>query len=114
MLERPLAPTTHTVELAQLAELEAALTAPGARRFTAADLGVAGGATGGAGTLPPNAVLTRISWDGPPEYPYIHGIFGGAGAAGTGAKGGGQRIELHTAALHELSHGLRLHHRWGV
>ena len=113
MLEHPLSPSTRTVEQAQLAELAAALTAPSAPRFTAQDLGLLDDAyTAGepVGGLPPGAVLARLSWDGPPGYPYVHGHF----TAGSGSQGEAHRVDLHTSALRELSHRLHLHHAWGV
>ena len=94
MLEHPVSPTTHTVELAQLEQLDEAIRAPGAPRITPADLGLTGGPSG--------AVLTDVSYDGPPEYPYIHGSFDG------------RLVDLHTSALRELSRRLHLHHVWGV
>jgi hypothetical protein len=107
MLENPMPPTTHTVEMQQLTELNARLASgPRGAAISAEDLGVAGATvTAGSGeghSLAGSAILTRVAWDGPPEFPYIHGHFGDA------------VVELHTAALRELSHRLGLHHRWGV
>jgi hypothetical protein len=98
MPEHPLSPTTRTVELAQLEQLNEALAAPGAPRVTAADLGLAEGPAGVA----PGAVLVGVSFEGPPEYPYIRGSFDG------------RRVDLHTPALRELSRRLHLHHTWGA
>jgi hypothetical protein len=116
MLDHPLPPTTHTVEMAQLSEINDRLTAArNAPAITAEDLGLSGlsGLSDQArpvtGGLPASAVLVRLAWDGPPEYPYIHGHF--ASAAGRNAA---LVVELHTAALHELSRLVGLHHRWGV
>jgi hypothetical protein len=103
VLEHPLSPATHTVELAQLTELNEALARPGASKVTAGDLGVAASLP----TLPPDAVLTELDFDGPPDYPYIHGQFA-VGSSGPRA------VELHTPALRQLSHRLHLHHTWGV
>jgi hypothetical protein len=98
MREPSRSPATRTVELTQLRQLNEALQAPGAVRVTAADLGFADATSGVA----PGAVLTGVSFEGPPEYPYIHGRFGD------------QTLDLHTPALRELSRRLRLHHTWGV
>jgi hypothetical protein len=94
MHEHPLSPTTRTVELSQLEQLDAAIRLPGAPRITPADLGL--------DADPSDGVLTDVSYDGPPEYPYIQGTFGG------------RRVDLHTAALRELSRRLHLHHTWGA
>jgi hypothetical protein len=93
--------TTHTVELDQLSELNTHLSghAPG---ITAGQLGL------GDPSVPDAAVLVRLSWDGPPEFPYIHGRFSQSSA------GADLHAEVHTAALRELSKLLGLHQRWGV
>jgi hypothetical protein len=122
VLDHPMPTTTHTVEMAQLNEINDRLGATrNAPAVTAGELGLSGpaGPAGSAGSadsarstsngLPPSAVLVRLSWDGPPEYPYIHGHF--AAAVGQSAT---LAAELHTAALNELSHLVGLHHRWGV
>ncbi len=57
-------------------------------------------------TLPDSALLVRLSYDGPPEYPYIHGHFRSDGKI--------VRAELHTAALQALAHHLHLQQLWGV
>ncbi|MDQ1287917.1 MAG: hypothetical protein QG622_1482 [Actinomycetota bacterium] len=112
MIEEPLSSTTHTLEMTQLKELHDALTAPAAPRFTAEDLGITGESNGSSGPLPASAVLTDVTWDGPPPYPYVYGVFSGASGGSGGSEG--QRIDLHTDALRKLSHGLRLHHSWGI
>jgi hypothetical protein len=113
VLDHPLPPTTHTVEMAQLSEINERLTAArNAPVVTAEELGLSGVADSAgspAADLPASAVLVRLAWDGPPEYPYIHGHF--AAALGQNAT---LVAELHTAALNELSHLVGLHHRWGV
>jgi hypothetical protein len=98
MSEHLLSPTTRTVELAQLEQLNEALAAPGAPRVTSADLGLAQNPAGPA----PGLVLVGVSYEGPPDYPYIHGDFDG------------RRVDLHTPALRELSRRLHLHHTWGA
>jgi hypothetical protein len=96
--------TTHTVEMEQLAQLNEALGASGAPTVTAGDLGLAALDAGGP---PESAALLDLSWEGPPEYPYVHAVFrAGAGADVT--------VELHTQALRTLSSRLGFHHHWGV
>ena len=118
MNAHPLAVTTHTLELDQLAEINEHL--PRARPVTAADLLVDGlrllpplaaGVPRPAGrpVLPAFAVLHRVEASGPPEYPYVRGHFGGEPW-----RAGDLVVELHTAALTALSHRLDLHHRWGL
>ncbi|WP_375431844.1 hypothetical protein [uncultured Friedmanniella sp.] len=101
-------PTTHTVEMDQIAELNELLRQYRPDTITAADLDLAGAATAPAPTSPlsATAVLVELRWDGSPAYPYIHGAFG----SGTGAR----TVLLHTHALRELSHRLHAHHIWGV
>ena len=93
--------TTHTVELDQLSELNARLSrhTPG---VTAGDLGL------GGPSLADAAVLVRLAWDGPPEFPYVHGRF--AGSSGSAEV----QADVHTEALQQLSKLLGLHQRWGV
>ena len=110
MLDHPMPPTTHTVEMAQLGELNDRLTGTnGAAPVTAERLGLAADSAVSA-AVPPTAVLLRLAWDGPPEYPYVHGHFSPSAAQGPTIT-----AEMHTAALRELSHLMGLnHHRWGV
>jgi hypothetical protein len=112
--------TTHTVDMEQIAELNDHLLQR--RRqltITAADLGLdgAGCSWPAASQLPATAVLHRVSWDGSPEYPYVHGHFTTAGAADGAAAGGGPRdsnvVDFHTRVLRELSHRLGARHVWG-
>jgi hypothetical protein len=115
----PLAVTTHTLELDQVAEINEHL-ARSSRRLTAADLLVDGmrlltGAgrgvpqPAGRPVIPAFAVLRRVEASGPPEYPYVRGHFGGEPW-----RSGDLVVELHTAALVALSHRLDLRHRWGA
>jgi len=105
-MHHPIDPTTHTVEMRQVAELNQHLTGPQARTITAAELGLPGA---GVGALSGQAALLRLSWDGSPGFPDIHAHF-----AAPGRDAAGTRVRLHTAQLHELSRRLGLHHRWGV
>ncbi|MGN6301403.1 MAG: hypothetical protein ACTHN8_09980 [Angustibacter sp.] len=97
-----LARTTHTVELRQVAELNAALSR-GRRRLTA-------GSIGAPTALPDQAVLTSLECQGPPSYPYVFGCFEAAGpAAGT------TRVELHTPQLRAICDQLSLRAQtWGL
>lgn len=97
--EHHLAPGTHTAELEQIDEINAALATGG--RVTAGALGLA--------AIPADAVLCLLEAAGPPSYPYVFGHFSSRGAADT------IRVELHTAQLCAISHELHLHsHVWGI
>jgi len=101
--------TTHTLELSQLAELNARLHEQGAR-ITAAELGLEGAAGLDARLpdgVPADAVLERLCWDGPPEFPYVHAHFAVAGRDLSGI------VDLHTGALRELSARLGVRQQWG-
>lgn len=101
-------PTTHTVEMTQLADLNERLAAQAnGAVVTAADLGLEGARPRApAPPLAGSAALLRVCWDGAPEFPYIHGDFGSARLP--------VLVDLHTAALRELSHLLHARHVWGV
>jgi len=98
MADHRLSPTTHTLDMAQVAQLDARLRDPHAPAVTAADVGVADEA------VAPSALL-RTVW--PPEFPYLYADFEGPGGAPV-------HVQLHTPHLVKLSHRLGLHHRWGV
>ena len=115
MSEHHLSPTTRTLELAQIEELNAHLSsARSTSPVTAGELGLDGaplvaqpGSQGSAG-LPAAAILVRLSGEGPPEYPYVHAHFSTPGATDALLV-----IELHTDSLRRLSHLAGRHHRWG-
>jgi hypothetical protein len=67
---------------------------------------------GSSGPLPDAAVLQRLSWDGPPKYPYIHGHFRRPGQRSAGP-GDELDVLLHTATLNELCRRLHVHQQWG-
>ena len=91
--------TTHTAELSQIKEINAALVSD--HRITAASVGVP--------SIPGDAVLRYLEPTGPPSYPYIYGHFSQWGTTNT------MRVELHTTQLRAISHGLFLgSHIWGV
>jgi hypothetical protein len=107
-----LPPTTHTVEMAQVAEFNARLEAHHGPAITAAELGLEGARPRhhSSDALPGTAELVRVSWDGAPEFPDIHAYF-------TSTPGAGDEevvVDLHTAALRALSNRLNLRHVWGV
>jgi hypothetical protein len=107
--------TTHTVEMAQIAELNGGLCErERSQEIRASDLGLQGaGLTSGRdkdrSSLPGDAVLVRVSFDGPPEFPYVHGHF----RTDLGDQDS-LKVDLHTEALRKLSHLLRLQHAWGA
>lgn len=111
MISSELPPTTHTLEMAQVAELNDHLAERGrSQPITAADLGMGGAPLHGGGPdrLAGTAVLVRLSWQGSPEFPDIYGHFGvGRGSAAPVAL-------LHTAALNMLGRQLHLRQCWGV
>lgn len=95
-----LALTTHTVELRQIHEINAAL---------AAGHLVTAGSAGVPEPVPEHAVLRYLEPTGPPSYPYIYGHFSDPGTDDT------IRVELHTAHVRAISDQLALHsHIWGV
>ena len=106
--------TTHTVEMDQIAELNSGLgERDPSQAIRASLLGLQGveltsGSHGNLSSLPGDAVLVRISFDGPPEYPYLYAHFR--------THPGDQdslTVELHTDALRKLSSLLHLQHVWG-
>ena len=94
----PLDPGTHTIEMAQIAELDARLREVGG--VPAAELGLPG-LTGGA-------VVASLGWTGAPTFPDIHALVTG------GSGPGPAQVVLHTPALRVLSRRLGLRHVWGV
>lgn len=104
MTEHAMAPTTHTAEVRQIREINAAL-ARGARP-TAGSIEVRAG-------VARDAVLRRLRYAGPPSYPYIYGTFIRSGETSSGDRPA--IVELHTAQLRAISKQLRLRgHIWGV
>jgi hypothetical protein len=105
MSEHSMALTTHTTELHQLDEMNAAL-AVGRRRLTAGSLGL-------HREVADDAVLRRLEPAGPPSYPYVYGVF--SHESGGSPDGAPALVELHTAQLRAISDGLSLRrHIWGV
>ena len=102
--EHELSPTTHTIELRQIAELNAAL-ASGRGTLTAGSVGV----HDTHAEVPADAVLKSLEAEGPPSWPYVYGHFSRPGAEDM------LRVELHTAHLRAISDQLRMRsHLWGT
>lgn len=114
--------TTHTLEMNQIDELNIRLAQHRAegRPITAADLGLAGATllAGRArgGTVAPSAVVTGVGWDGDPDFPYLHARFsvGQDDGPNMAMPDHSPRVDLHSAALQELSRRLGLHQVWGI
>ena len=105
MSEHSMALTTHTTEMHQLDEMNAALSI-GRRRLTAGTLGLQRGVSD-------DAVLRRLKPAGPPSYPYVFGVFSREDSASP--DGTPAFVELHTAELRAISDQLSLRrHVWGV
>lgn len=103
--------TTHTVDMTQVADLNERLSnSRSGTPVTSADLGLEGAEVTGSShaTLAGSAVLVRLRWDGAPEFPNIHGHFSSSPGADDTLV-----VDLHTAALRELSHRLHAQHVWG-
>ncbi|TDU83991.1 hypothetical protein EV138_6456 [Kribbella voronezhensis] len=95
-----LALTTHTAELRQIHEINAALAS--GHRVTAGSAGV-------PKPVPEFAVLRYLEATGPPSYPYVYGHFSQPGTDDT------MRAKLHTPQLRAISHQLSLRsHIWGI
>ncbi len=99
------APSTHTPELHQLAEIHDCLDAARAHQITvtAGELGVGG--------VPPAAELDHLSAEGPPDFPYIVGHFRSPAASGPTPD---LSVPMHTAGLRLLSQRFHLRQRWGT
>jgi hypothetical protein len=108
MIHSCIAPTTHTLAMTQLADLNRAITTS-SHPPTANDLGLSAASVvsdSAIATLPAAAVLTRLCGEGPPIWPYVHGHFQVATDE--------MIVELHTDALRELGHRLGLRQSWGM
>ena len=107
--------TTHTVEMEQIAELSIGLRERDpSQAISASLLGLQGvqlpsGSDDEHSRLPRDAVLVRVSFDGPPDFPYVHAHF----RTHTEDQGS-LRADLHTDALRKLSHLPHLQHVWGA
>ena len=101
--------TTHTIEMAQIKEINAKLKPPSGVGITASELPLEIQPGDRRVPVNPSALLTRLSWTGSPSFPDIFGHFSAAASEEPR-----RRVRLHTAALKEISHRLNLHHAWGV
>jgi hypothetical protein len=107
--------TTHTVEMAQIAEINDGLRKrESADAIRASALGMQGAHLSPGddddddSTLPGEACLTGLSFDGPPEFPYVHGHFRTDLSDQVSLT-----VDLHTDGLRKLSQLLGLQHIWG-
>jgi hypothetical protein len=111
-MRHPLDPTTHTIEMEQIEQVNAQLKQPGATGITAADLGLEGSHLVGhpaADSLSPRDVVRYLSWTGAPDFPDIFAHFGAPGGDTATT-----RVQLHTAHLRELSGRIHLTQHWGL
>lgn len=100
----------NPVELAQLADLNGRLSNSRSPVITAAELGLAGPrrTSDAAPDLTGSERLVRVSWDGTPEEPVLHGHFRNQ------AQDESSPADLKTVSLKEISRRLHLNHRWSV
>jgi hypothetical protein len=107
--------TSHTVVLSQLHDLERALLhSANDHVITADELGLTDAVLlpdHESETLPAEAVLERLWWEGPSEFPFVYASF--RLEAGQDEEGVEVLTNLHTAALQALSHRLKLRQSWG-
>jgi hypothetical protein len=101
--------TTHTIEMAQIKEINAKLRRRSGVVITASELPLETQPGDRHVPVDPSAPLTRLSWTGSPSFPDIAAHF-----TAPGSKGSRRGVLLHTAALKEISRRLGLHHAWGV
>ena len=102
--------TTHTIEMAQIKEINAKLKQqPSGVVITASEIPLETQPGDRYVPVNPSALLTRLSWTGSPSFPDIFAHF-----SASGSEAPRRRVRLHTAALKEISHRLHLHHVWGV
>jgi hypothetical protein len=101
--------TTHTIEMAQIKEINAKLKPPSGVVITAGELSLETQAGDRRVPVNPSALLTSLSWTGSPSFPDIFAYF-----SASGSEESRPCVRLHTAALKEISHRLNLKHAWGV
>jgi|tagenome__1003787_1003787.scaffolds.fasta_scaffold19631563_1 hypothetical protein len=131
-----IAPTTQTLELRQIAEINARLRqVRAAELLRADDLGVGGteviaghvdavaahlshlpqhvgSGPRSSGIVSQEDRLLQLVAVGSPIFPYIYGLFGSGRAADSG-RGRLLPVTLHTAQLQQISKHFRMHHHWG-
>lgn len=101
--------TTHTIEMAQIEEINAKLRPPCGVVITASELPLEIQPGDRRVPVMPSALLTSVSWSGSPSFPDIFAYF-----SAPGSEESLRCVRLHTAALREISHRLNFHHAWGV
>ena len=109
MRHHPMPATTHTVEMRQVADLNERLrtdTAITAGRLGLRQVNCRSG--GQLSRLPETAELIQVAWDGPPDFPNLYGHFSIA------SRPGHVIVDLHTPALRQLCHVLRVQQVWGI
>jgi hypothetical protein len=111
MSHHPLDPTSHTIEMEQIDELNARLADEHAPTITSGDLGLTGALLPGSGgqSLSGHELVMKVSWRGTPDFPDIYAEFGAQGTSEPSS-----HLLLHTAQLRELSRRLHCTHHWGL
>jgi hypothetical protein len=111
MSHHPLDPTSHTIEMEQIDELNARLAEEHAPTITSGDLGMTGAVishSGGQG-LSGHEIVMKVTWRGTPDFPDIYAGFGARGTTEPSVQ-----VLLHTNHLRELSRLLHCSHHWGL
>ena len=101
--------TTHTIEMAQIKEINARLRPPSGVVITASELPLEIQPGDRRVPVDPSALLTSLSWTGSPSFPDIFAYF-----SASCSEESPRCVRLHTTALKEISHRLNLQHAWGV
>ena len=101
--------TTHTIEMAQIKEINAKLRPPSGVVITASELSLEIQPGDRRVPVNPSALLTSLSWTGSPSFPDIFANF-----SASDSEESRLCVSVHTAALKEISRRLNLHHAWGV
>ena len=101
--------TTHTIEMAQIKEINAELRPPSGVVITASELPLEIQPGDRRVPVMPSALLTSVSWTGSPSFPDIFAYF-----SAPGSEESLLCVRLHTTALREISHRLNFHHAWGI
>lgn len=98
MIHTSLPRATHSVPMSQIVSLNRQLVNHRATPITAAQLKLAESRVlpYGDTELPGTAVLLSLCWDGPPEFPCVHGHFT------DGARHGSLVVDLPTKGLKEI------------
>ena len=86
--------TTHTLNLEQVAEINALLAGPGTTLLA-----------GDVGLEPAGARVAEVEMEGSPTFGYLYARLAGAPT---------DRVELHTDHLRAISKALHLPHHWGL